>query len=168
MLETRQRFRELRTAWVCKLLITESCFAARQTFGAIPRLLGRADKKQTFRKRLRNTWNVPRGEIKRYSLKHTVSRKLWWWFMSKQAGKLLFFKKIAFDWIFSTKRRFVTDLAQRIVTNLTSYSKKFLTPSNGVRAHCQSGRLNFLEKVDYNIFLALSGVWYRFLSHLSF
>ena len=44
-----------------------------------------------------------------------------------------------------------------IVTDLTSYSKKFLTPYNGVRAHCQSGRLNFLEKVDYNIFLALSG-----------
>ena len=51
--KTRQRFWELRTAWVCKLLITESCFAARQTFGAIPRQPGRANKKQTFRKRLR-------------------------------------------------------------------------------------------------------------------
>ena len=77
--------------------------------------------------------------------------------MSKQAGKLLFLK-IAFDRKFSTKKRFVTNLAQRIVTDLTSYSKKFLTPYNGVRAHCQSGRLNFLEEVDYNIFLALTGV----------
>ena len=34
--------------------------------------------------------------------------------------------------------------------------------------HCQSGRLNFLERVDYNIFLTLTGVWYRFFSHLSF
>ena len=53
MFETRQRLWELRIAWVCKLLITESYFAARQTFGAILCLPRRADKKQTFRKRLR-------------------------------------------------------------------------------------------------------------------
>ena len=46
-------------------------------------------------------------------------------------------------------------MAQRIVTDSTGYSKKFLTPYNGVRALCQSERLNFLEKVDYNIFLHL-------------
>ena len=82
--------------------------------------------------------------------------------------KITFLKKITFDWKFSSKRRFVTNLTQRIVTNLTGYSKKFLTPYNGVREQCQSERLNFLEKVDYNIFLTLTGVWYRSFSRLSF
>ena len=75
--------------------------------------------------------------------------------MSEQAGKLFFsFKKQKYlTESFQQKKRFVTNLAQRIVTDSTGYSKKFLTPYNGVRALCQSERLNFLEKVDYNIFL---------------
>ena len=32
----------------------------------------------------------------------------------------------------------------------------------------QSGRLNILEKVNYNIFLTLTGVWYKSFSQLSF
>ena len=55
--------------------------------------------------------------------------------------KITFFKKIKFDWIFSTKKRIVTN---------------------------QSGRLNILEKVNYNIFLTLTGVWYKPFSQLSF
>ena len=75
--------------------------------------------------------------------------------MSEQAGKIFFsfIKQKYLTESFQQKKRFVTNLAQRIVTDLTSYSKKFLTPYNGVRALCQSGRLNFLEEVDYNIFL---------------
>ena len=168
MFETRQRFRELRTAWVCKLLITESCFAARQTFGAIPRLPGRADKKQTFRKRLRNTWNVPRGEIKRNSLKLTVSRKLWRWFMSKQAGKLLFLKNNVWLNIFNKKKvcnKFDTKDCNKFDKVILRNSwRHIMVPDT----HCQSGRLNILEDVDYNIFFTLTGVWYRSFSRLSF
>ena len=80
--------------------------------------------------------------------------------MSKQAGKLLFLKKIGFDWIFSTKKE-LKQIWQ-------GYSKKFLAPYNGARAHCQSGRLNILEEVNYNIFLTLTGVWYKSFSQLSF
>ena len=58
MLGTRQRFRELRTTWACKLSITESCFVARQAFGAI--LACQAALTQTtFRKRLEH---VERGD----------------------------------------------------------------------------------------------------------
>ena len=48
-------------------------FCCAADFWRHPRLPGRADKKQTFRKRLRNTWR-PRGKIKRNSLKLTVSK----------------------------------------------------------------------------------------------
>ena len=53
MLETRKRFWELRTAWVCKLLITRELFCCAADFWRHPRLPGRSDKKQTFRKHLR-------------------------------------------------------------------------------------------------------------------
>ena len=75
--------------------------------------------------------------------------------MSEQAGKLLFsFKKQKYlTESFQQKKGLYQIWHKGIVTDSTGYSKKFLTPYNGVRALCQSERLNFLEKVDYNIFL---------------
>ena len=77
--------------------------------------------------------------------------------------KITFLKNNVWLNIFNKKKA-----CNKFDTNLTGYSKKFLTPYNGARAHCQSGRLNILEDVDYNIFLTLTGVWYRSFSRLSF
>ena len=73
VLETRQRFTGIAHCLSLQAFNNKELFCCAAGFWRHPRLPGRADKKQTFRKRLRNTWR-PRGKIKRNSLKHTVSK----------------------------------------------------------------------------------------------
>ena len=67
--------------------------------------------------------------------------------MSDRVGRL-FFRKNSVRLKFSTKRRFVTNLAQMIVTDLTSYSKMNFDAVKWCQAQLSEvDVLNLLEKL---------------------